>query len=187
MGRASGEPPSPGGGGPPPNPDVARIRQRLARMAPQTKALQLALARYHDDAGSFDLGLWEEAFTSDDPQTINHVVEVTGGYEGLVNHMVEMLRSGAALAGLRIAQRRQGLPVPDLLAAARDDGCFTDGQADVLIGLNRTRNRLQHNSPGVPADEVHERVELLLKTIPRLLRSYVIWMSRHGIQLLPQE
>lgn len=82
MGRASGEPPSPGGGGPPPNPDVARIRQRLARMAPQTKALQLALARYHDDAGSFDLGLWEEAFTSDDPQTINHVVEVTGGYEG---------------------------------------------------------------------------------------------------------
>jgi hypothetical protein len=30
-------------------------------------------------------------------------------------------------------------------------------------------------------------VELLLKAIPRLLRSYVIWMSRHGIQLLPQE
>ena len=68
---------------------------------------------------TLDLGLWEEAFTSNDPQTINHVVEVTGGYEGLVNHMVEMLRSGAALAGLRIAQRRQGLPVPDLIAAAR--------------------------------------------------------------------
>jgi hypothetical protein len=28
-------------------------------------------------------------------------------------------------------------------------------------------------------------VELLLKTMPRLLRSYVIWMNGHGIPLLP--
>lgn len=185
MGRARGGP-SAGGGGLAPNPEVARIRQRLARMAPQSKALQLALARYRDDAGNFDLGRWEEAFTSNDPQTINQVVEVTGGFEGLVNHLVEMLRSGATLAGLTLAQGRQS-PTPDVISAAKEDGCFTDNQADVLNRLNRSRNRLQHNSPGVPADEVHERVELLLKTMPRLLGSYIRWMKGHGVHLLPRK
>jgi len=173
--------------GPSRDPEVARIRQRLARMAPQSKALQVACARYDDGAAKFDLELWEAAFTSADPRTINHVLEVTGGYVGLVNHLVEMVRSGAALAGLALAQGRARPSAPDLIAAVRDDGCFTDNQADVLIRLNGTRNRLQHASPGVPADEVHERVRLLLQTLPRLLGSYLRWMEDRGVRLLAAE
>lgn len=183
MGRAGGGPSA--AAGPPQDPGVARIRQRLARMSPQTKALRLALARYRDDTGNLDLGLWEDAFTSNDPQTINQVMKVTGGYEGLVNHLMEMLHAGAALVGLPVVQQGQRPSAPDLIEAASKDGCFTDNQATVLNKLNRTRNRLQHNSPGVPADEVHERVELLLRTLPRLLGSYVTWMESHGVQLVP--
>lgn len=173
-------------GGPPHDADVARIRQRLSRMAPQTMALRLALARYANDHGTFDLSRWEEAFTSDDPREINHVLEVTGGFEGLVNHVMEMLHTGATLV-LPAAQRGRRTPAPDLIAAVTADGCFSANQADALTRLNRTRNRLQHNSPGVPADEVHHRVELLLKVMPRLLSSYVAWIQRHDVPLLPDK
>ncbi|MEJ7797860.1 MAG: hypothetical protein WKF42_05110 [Solirubrobacteraceae bacterium] len=185
MGPVADEPAT-AAGGTPEDADVARIRRRLARMSPQTKALRLALARYRDDGGEFDLGRWEAAFTATDPQVINEVLGVTGGYEGLVNHLMEMLHAGASLAGLPVARQRRP-QAPMLIAAARTDGCFSEHQADVLTKLNRTRNRLQHNSPGVPADEVHQRLELLLKTLPGLLRSYVTWIEGHGLQLLPKQ
>jgi hypothetical protein len=100
--------------------------------------------------------------------------------------MVEMLRDGAALVGLRVAQPGQNPSAPELIAAMKEDRCFTANQADVLDRLNRERHRLQHNSPGIPADEVIERVALMLKTMPRLLGSYIRWMDGHGIQVLPQ-
>ena len=175
MGRA---------GGPRLDPEIARIRRRLVRMAPQTKALQLALARYRAASGQLDPQLWADAFASNEPQTINQVVEVVGGYVGLVNHMLEMLRSGTKLAGLLAVRDQPSASVPEVIEAARRDGCFTDTQANTLKQLNRTRNRLQHNSPGVPADEVHERVELLMRTMPRLLSSYLDWMARRGVPLV---
>ncbi|MEO7556744.1 MAG: hypothetical protein ABIV94_09110 [Acidimicrobiales bacterium] len=153
-------------------------------MAPQTKALQLALARYRDDAGRFDAQLWADAFASSEPRTINEVVEVVGGYVGLVNHILEMLRSGTKLAGLEGVHERPGVSIPEIIEAAREDGCFSEKQAETLKKLNRTRNRLQHNSPGVPADEVQERLELLMRTMPRLLSSYVDWMAERGFPLV---
>jgi hypothetical protein len=68
----------------------------------------------------------------------------------------------------------------------RGDGGLTANQAEVLIRLNRTRNRLQHASFDVQADEMHADTELLLKTLKRLVTSYVKWLAGHGIQLLPK-
>lgn len=144
-------------------------------------------SRFRDDASSFDAELWSGAFTSDRPQTINEVLEVTGGYEGLVNHLMEMLQAGASLVGLAVTRQRHKPSGPELIAAATNEGCFTENQAKALNNLNRTRNRLRHSSPGVLADEVHERTELLLKAMPRLLSSYVRWMEARGIRLLPDE
>jgi hypothetical protein len=166
--------------------DESRIRQRLTRMSAQRKALQLAVARYADEEGNFDLNRWTEAFESSKPETINQVVEVIGGYQMLVNHLVEMLRTGTKLAGLEVARREYAPSGPELIAAVREDGSFTQNQAEVLTELYRTRNRLQHASPDIQADEVHEQVALLLRTVPRLLTSFVTWMSRHDVELLPR-
>ena len=157
---------------------VARIRQRLTRIAAQRRALQLAVARYADEEGGFGLARWTEGFESSAPETINQVIEVTGGYQMLVNHLIEALRTGATLAGF--AGRPSGR---ELVAAIRDDGGFSPNQAEVLIELYRTRNRLQHASPDIQADEVHEQVSVLLKTLPRLVRSFVAWMARHDVEL----
>lgn len=96
---------------------------------------------------------------------------------------MEMLHTGAGRVGLPAAHGGRRTPAPDLIAAVTADGCFSANQADALTRLNR----LQRNSPGVPADEVHQRLELLLKVMPRLLSSYVAWMQRHGVQLLPDK
>jgi len=165
--------------------DESRIRQRLIRMTAQRRALQLALARFADEEGRFELVLWTEAFESSEPATINHVVEVTGGYQMLVNHLVEALRTGAKLTGLEVGRRGKAASGPELITAVRDDGGFTSNQAEVLTELYRARNRLQHASPDIEADEVHQQVTLLLKTLPRLVRSFVTWMALHGVDLLP--
>jgi uncharacterized protein YutE (UPF0331/DUF86 family) len=156
----------------------SRIRRRLARTPAQRQALQIAVARYADEDGQFELGRWTEAFESSHPETINHVVEVTGGYQMLVNHLVEMLRAGAKLVGLAPAPSG-----PELIAAVYEDGGLSPNQAEVLIRLYRTRNRLQHASPDIQADEVHEQVTVLLRTLPRLMSSFATWMSRHDVDL----
>jgi hypothetical protein len=166
--------------------DESRIRQRLTRLSAQRKALQLAVARYADEEGRFELARWTEAFDSPKPEIINQVVEVTGGYQMLVNHLVEMLRTGSKLAGLDVLRGEHAPSGPDLIAAVRDDGCFTQKQAEVLTELYRTRNRLQHASPDIQADEVHEQVTVLLRSVPRLLTGFVTWMSRHDVELLPE-
>jgi hypothetical protein len=157
---------------------VARIRQRLTRMAPQRRALQLALAPYSDEEGRFDLARWTRAFESPEPETINEVVEVTGGYQILVNHLVEATRTGAMLAG--VAGRQSG---PELIAAIRDDGGLSPNQAEILIELYRTRNRLQHASPDIQADEVHDQVSVLLRSLPGFVRSFAAWMARYDVEL----
>jgi len=179
------------GHGPGPAPPPGRCRRGADSLAArvtaaQRKALQLAIERYAGDDGRFNLELWTEPFNSGDPATINAVVEVTGGYQGLVNHLAEMLRTGAKLAGLDAAYRNRDPSGPELIAAARNAGCFSANQADVLTELYRTRNRLQHASPDIQADEVQDQVVLLLKTMPRLLDSYVKWMAGHGVELLPR-
>jgi hypothetical protein len=55
----------------------------------------------------------------------------------------------------------------------------------VLKRLHGTRNELQHASLDVQADDVHAAVELLDKTIGRLATSYVTWLDRYDVQILP--
>lgn len=72
---------------------------------------------------------------------------------------------------------------PGLIEAIRIDGGFSGQQAQTFIELYRTRNGLQHDSPGVEADEVHRQVCLLLRHLPRFVDSYVNWLKEHDIEL----
>jgi uncharacterized protein YutE (UPF0331/DUF86 family) len=165
--------------------DEARILARLKRLAPQRRALALALQPFSDESGQFDLGRWETAFVSDDAQDIYRVFGATGAYQTLVNHLVEMLHVGARLAGLGVAQGDQKASAPKLIDAVKRDGGLTANQAEVLKSLYSTRNDLQHASLDVQADEVYDEIVLLQKTLARFATSYVRWLEGHDIQLLP--
>jgi hypothetical protein len=166
------------------SPDEARILERFKRLAPQRDALAVALLPFCDSTGSFDRAVWTRAFASDDPQTIVAVTAVTGIYEGLVNHLMEMLHVASRLAGLHFAG--EGKPAgPALVEAVRSDGGLSVNQAAVLLRLYRTRNELQHASLDVEAAQVHDDVVLLQKTLGRFASSYVKWLERHDVQLLP--
>lgn len=166
--------------------EEARIRARFKRLGPQQRALIVALRPFSDDQGRFDRDRWAEAFASSDANVIYQVVGATGMFERLVNHLNGMLIAGARLADLSVARADSAPSTPAVIDAVRGDGGLTANHAEVLIRLNRTRNRLQHASIDLQADELHADIELLLKTLKRLVGSYVAWLARHDVQLLPQ-
>jgi uncharacterized protein YutE (UPF0331/DUF86 family) len=167
------------------SPDEARVLARLKRLAPQRRALALALQPFSDESGQFELRRWETAFASDDAQDIYRVFGATGAYQTLVNHLVEMLHGGARLVGLDVARDDHRASAPRLIDAVKEDGGLTANQAEVLKGLYRTRNDLQHASLDVQADEVYDEIVLLQKTLARFATSYVRWLDGHDIQPLP--
>ena len=155
-----------------------RFRAKLERLSAQRAALRKAMGQF---AGDFDREAWTNAFESPDPDDINRVFAVTGGYLALVNNTAEAIKAGAKLTGLKSTPGMPGLP--GIVDAVRVDGGFTKRQAETFVGLHRTRNRLQHSSPDMEADEVHRQVRLLLRHLPGFVKSYLAWLERHGVEL----
>ncbi len=155
-----------------------RIGSKLERLAAQRRALRKALGEFGE---GFDAKTWSDAFLSPEVDDINRVLAVTGGYLALVNNTVEAVKAGAKLVGIKPAV---GVPgAAGLIDAIRLDGGFSERQAETFIGLYRTRNRLQHSSPDIEADEVHRQVRLLLRHLPRFVKSYIAWLQTHGVEL----
>jgi hypothetical protein len=136
------------------------------------------MGQFGDD---FDAKAWTKSYYSPDPDDINRVFTVTGGYLALVNNTAEAIRAGVELTGLKSTSGMPGLP--GIVDAIRVDGGFTSRQAETFVELYRTRNRLQHSSPDMEADEVHRQVRLLLGHLPRLVKSYLAWLERHDVEL----
>ncbi len=165
----------------PPAADTAelnRLSTKLARLSAQSRALRKATYQFGED---FDAEIWTNAFNSSNLDDINRVYTVTGGYLALVNNTAEALRAAAKLTGTKPSEGTHGLP--GIVEAIRADGGFTQQQAETFAELYRTRNHLQHASPDVQADEVHRQVRLLLGHIPRLVKSFLAWLEKHGVEL----
>lgn len=158
--------------------ELNRLDTKLARLSAQSRALRKAMLQFGKD---FDAPTWIAAFNSSDLDDINRVYTVTGGYLALVNNIAEALRAGAKLTGTKPSAGAHGLP--GIVNAIRRDGGFTQRQAETSQELYRTRNHLQHASPDVQADEVHRQVRLLLGHLPRLVKSYVAWLEKAGVEL----
>lgn len=158
--------------------ELDRLSAKLERLSAQRKALRQAMGQFGD---GFDVEAWTKAFDSPDPDEINRVFMVTGGYVALVNDTAEAIRAGGRLTGLKSTPGMPG--VSGIVDAIRADGGFTGTQASTFTELYRTRNRLQHSSPDIQADEVHRQARLLLRHLPRLVESYLAWLEKHGIGL----
>jgi hypothetical protein len=165
------------------------VIQRLKRLGPQRRALELAISKsFEDNNGEFDRTEWRRAWASDEPEDILTVKGVTSLFEGLVNHLVEMLHVAARLRGLPVAMMDDDKPSgPQLFAAVRSDGGVTENQVEVLTRIYSTRNELQHSSPGVEADDIYDDVILIQKTLNRFAQTYVVWLEKHGILILPKK
>jgi hypothetical protein len=157
--------------------ELERLDAKLERLVAQRRALRRAMEEFGD---GFDATVWAAAYNSPDPDDINRVFAVTGGYLALVNNTAEAIRMGAKLTGLKPTAGMSG--VSGIIDAVRVDGGFTSGQAETFTELYRTRNGLQHSSPDIEADEVHRQVRLLLRHLPKLVDSYLTWLGSHGVE-----
>jgi|HubBroStandDraft_6_1064221.scaffolds.fasta_scaffold115972_2 hypothetical protein len=158
--------------------ELNRLGAKLERLATQNRALRKAMLQFGEN---FDIKTWTDAFNSSDIDDINRVYTVTGGYLALVNNMAEAVRAGAKLTGTKPSEGTHGLR--GIIEAIGANGGFTDGQAETFTELYRTRNHLQYASPDIQADEVHRQVRLLLGHLPRLVKSYLAWLERSGVEL----
>jgi hypothetical protein len=157
--------------------ELNRLDAKLERLSSQSRALRKAMSQFGEH---FDAKVWTDAFNSPDPDDINRVYTVTGGYLALVNNTAEAIRAGAKLT----STRPTGIPgLPGIVDSIRADGGFTPRQAETFTALYRTRNHLQHASPDIQADEVHRQVRLLLSHLPRLVKSFVAWLERRNVEL----
>lgn len=89
--------------------------------------------------------------------------------------------AGTRRSSLQSLPRRRA--TPELIEAARRQEGITRSQADALTLLYRTRDRLQHASPDIRADEVHEQVTVLLRVLPGIVSTFVAWMAEHDVEL----
>ncbi len=158
--------------------ELNRLNAKLERLSAQSRALREAMLQF---GGNFDAKAWADAFNSPDPEDINRVYTVTGGYLALVNNTAEAIRAGAKLTSTEPTAEMRGLP--GIIDAIRVDGGFTPQQAETFAELYRTRNHLQHASSDIQADEVHRQVRLLLGHLPRLVKSYLGWLEEHDVKL----
>jgi len=103
---------------------------------------------------------------------------VKGNFESVVNHLGEIVKRSHRLAGLEpIAKDRT---VARYAQAVRRAGGLTGTQAELLGELSKLRNRLQHSSPDVQADEVWARAHELLDVLPRMSRHLTSWLAERG-------
>lgn len=153
------------------------IAARLERLPAQREALRRAMAQFGED---FESDAFAVAFDSGDPDDVNRVITVTAGYNGLVNHCVELIASALELSGHLPPGPRSA---PDLITAFRASGGIGVDRATTLVAMNRMRNRLQHASPDVQADELRQIVNALPAFLPHFLRGYLTWLREHGHDL----
>ncbi len=81
--------------------ELDRINSKLERLSAQRRALRKAMGPFGEN---FDARVWAESFASADPDQINRVFAVTGGYLALLNNTVEAVRVGAKLVGVKPAE-----------------------------------------------------------------------------------
>jgi len=77
-----------------------RVDSKLERLAAQRRALRKAMREFGHE---FNAKAWSDAFVSAEPDDINRVFAVTGGYLALVNNTAEAIRAGAKLVGIEPA------------------------------------------------------------------------------------
>ncbi len=95
---------------------------------------------------------------------------------------MEILKAsaGSRLIGLVPHRRPHAEQVFEAIAA---DGGLTKDQAALLNEIYVLEGRLEHASPDVAAEEVHDAVERLRQSLPGLIESTRAWLHRHGIEL----
>ncbi len=154
------------------------VRARLRRIAVDSRALAAAIES--EFGPDFDGARWTAAFRSDLPEDVNRVASVMSAFERIVNGLVETARSGLVAAGLA-PTRRASTTVRADLELVHADGGLTAGQLELLVGLNRTRNQLQHVYIDVSADDARAAVRRLRSSLAAIVRTLNAWLKCHAV------
>ena len=159
--------------------EQVRLARFFETINKHRKALDLAIDDNFD--GALDPAEWRSAFESSEPDDANRTMVVTGDHSAILNAYVEILKAsaGSRLIGLLPHRRPRADQVFEALVA---DGGLRRDQAALLNEVYVLEGRLEHASPDVDAEEVHDAVERLRSALPSLIESTCAWLLRYGIE-----
>jgi hypothetical protein len=155
--------------------ETARLGKRMKSLSRHLAGLEAAIDEFD---GDLDLGQWQAAFESDDPQELNRCVTVTGGFSALINGYVEMLKAAARLVGLTDGKKARTRTALELIV---NDNGLSQPQSDLIQEIYLLEGRMQHVSTDVNAAELRDGVLQLRDSLPSLVRKTVGWLAGHGI------
>lgn len=158
--------------------DLARITQKIQTHAETLlgrHVLDLAHAK-----STFIAGYDRQAFvashdapTAEDRASANLVI---GAWDAAMNDLNEVVRN---CYGLRHGYQRVGPGMPTVYA----DAGLALSRANDLVVVNRARNRLTHNYPGVEARRLYDAVELFEQVVVATLTEAKAFALTHGVDI----
>jgi uncharacterized protein YutE (UPF0331/DUF86 family) len=160
--------------------DLSRWRteivRRLEEFPRQYAALESAMAAF---GGDFDLGLFKEAFnTDDDMEAYNRVQAVERALARVQNFVAELAVAGAKLAALPRRPIADDGSAPGQAFEALREARIIDGElCRRLSRAQRARTRIEHSYVQVPAGDVHSAARLVHETARDFIARYRSWIE----------
>jgi uncharacterized protein YutE (UPF0331/DUF86 family) len=149
-----------------------KIGDRIRDVRRHRNALQAAMAGFGED---FDLEVYQGAFESDDPDTLNRVKAVERGVDQLYHYIAELAAFGLELAQLRDrhdeTNARRDL---DALVGAK---VLSRERVRRLQRLRELRRLVFHDYATATAAQVHEAARILDAEPPPFYRAYAEWIK----------
>lgn len=141
------------------------IKKRLVDARRHLTALEHAAAEF---GGDFDLGSFEAAWRSDDPETLTQAYAVQAGYENALNACIKIAQE---LSELEEWSSPGAAPSSiEALKLLQENGLITGKARGALKDAQERRSDVQHDYVNVAAGEIHAAAQAVLEYAPLLLQ-----------------
>jgi uncharacterized protein YutE (UPF0331/DUF86 family) len=141
------------------------IKKRLIDVQRHLTALEHAAAEFGSD---FDLGSFEVAWQSDDPETLKGAYAVQAGYENAINGCIKIAQELNEIEGWSDAGTEA--TSIEALKHLQENGVITGKTRSALKDAQERRSDVQHDDVNVAAREIHAAAQAVLEHAPLLLQ-----------------
>jgi uncharacterized protein YutE (UPF0331/DUF86 family) len=151
------------------------IKDRLVDTKRHLDTLQHACSKF---GGDFDFSLFEQAWTSDDPDLRLLAYGVQAGYENAINGAVKIAQELCELEGWTPANQEP--TSTEALKRLKENGLVDARTHAKLKEAYGSRSELQHDYVRVTVYKVHEAAEATLQSVPLMLQDVAFYVRKRS-------
>jgi uncharacterized protein YutE (UPF0331/DUF86 family) len=151
------------------------IKSRLLDATRHLRTLEHAATEF---GGDFDVGAFEEAWRSGEPDELKRAYAVQAGYENVINGCIKIAQELCELEGWN--DPRAQLSSIESLKLLHENGVITVKTRAALKDAQERRSDIQHDYVNVVAREIHRAAQQVLEQAPLLLQEVAAQLRQRG-------